>query len=125
MILRPPRSKRTDTLFPYTTLFRSDDHIFGLPVSDRATEEGFEPVALVRFRMRKADCDRCDLDSRDPAEITEHRREHRVDRLINRRGPAGIEEDRERDLLAGLGERCRRRVRNEPAIESKAMQRAR
>src|SRR3546814_20757320 len=23
MILRPPRSKRTDTLFPYTTLFRS------------------------------------------------------------------------------------------------------
>src|SRR3546814_19274761 len=25
MIPRPPRSKRTDTLFPYTTLFRSDD----------------------------------------------------------------------------------------------------
>src|SRR3546814_7985438 len=23
MILRPPRSRRTDTLFPYTTLFRS------------------------------------------------------------------------------------------------------
>src|SRR3546814_12412412 len=29
MILRPPRSTRTDTLFPYTTLFRSGrvDHI--------------------------------------------------------------------------------------------------
>src|SRR3546814_1111485 len=27
MILRPPRSTRTDTLFPYTTLFRS---LFGL-----------------------------------------------------------------------------------------------
>src|SRR3546814_6074804 len=27
MILRPPRSTRTDTLFPYTTLFRSrSDH---------------------------------------------------------------------------------------------------
>src|SRR3546814_14655862 len=26
MILRPPRSTRTDTLFPYTTLFRSDEH---------------------------------------------------------------------------------------------------
>src|SRR3546814_6320438 len=26
MIRRPPRSKRTDTLFPYTTLFRSDAH---------------------------------------------------------------------------------------------------
>src|SRR3546814_11454133 len=25
MILRPPRSTRTDTLFPYTTLFRSRD----------------------------------------------------------------------------------------------------
>src|SRR3546814_20747559 len=25
MILRPPRSTRTDTLFPYTTLFRSED----------------------------------------------------------------------------------------------------
>src|SRR3546814_16230265 len=26
MTRRPPRSKRTDTLFPYTTLFRSDGH---------------------------------------------------------------------------------------------------
>src|SRR3546814_1708188 len=26
MIRRPPRSTRTDTLFPYTTLFRSDAH---------------------------------------------------------------------------------------------------
>src|SRR3546814_6821524 len=26
MLLRPPRSTRTDTLFPYTTLFRSEDH---------------------------------------------------------------------------------------------------
>src|SRR3546814_14528197 len=26
MILRPPRSTRTDTLFPYTTLFRSCSH---------------------------------------------------------------------------------------------------
>src|SRR3546814_10103731 len=27
MIRRPPRSTRTDTLFPYTTLFRSNDHV--------------------------------------------------------------------------------------------------
>src|SRR3546814_5877441 len=26
MIRRPPRSTRTDTLFPYTTLFRSHEH---------------------------------------------------------------------------------------------------
>src|SRR3546814_6915806 len=28
MIRRPPRSKRTDTLFPYTTLFRSETKTF-------------------------------------------------------------------------------------------------
>src|SRR3546814_1522245 len=33
MIRRPPRSTRTDTLFPYTTLFRSSDR------SLRGTEE--------------------------------------------------------------------------------------
>src|SRR3546814_17194450 len=27
MIRRPPRSTRTDTLFPYTTLFRSDNQL--------------------------------------------------------------------------------------------------
>src|SRR3546814_3641190 len=27
MIRRPPRSTRTDTLFPYTTLFRSDSYL--------------------------------------------------------------------------------------------------
>src|SRR3546814_6735720 len=30
MIRRPPRSTRTDTLFPYTTLFRSPSSIFFL-----------------------------------------------------------------------------------------------
>src|SRR3546814_20236637 len=29
MIRRPPRSTRTDTLFPYTTLFRSNDNLDG------------------------------------------------------------------------------------------------
>src|SRR3546814_5082730 len=30
MIRRPPRSTLTDTLFPYTTLFRSREHLEGL-----------------------------------------------------------------------------------------------
>src|SRR3546814_17940760 len=30
MIRRPPRSTRTDTLFPYTTLFRSDPDRFDI-----------------------------------------------------------------------------------------------
>src|SRR3546814_4541468 len=42
MIRRPPRSTRTDTLFPYTTLFRSDDPLrrnAALPRVEQAAEE--------------------------------------------------------------------------------------
>src|SRR3546814_3315655 len=41
MIRRPPRSTRTDTLFPYTTLFRSDvlDHDNGI-VDDKTGGHG-------------------------------------------------------------------------------------
>src|SRR3546814_3198561 len=41
MIRRPPRSTRTDTLFPYTTLFRSPD-IFG---AQRRKMAGFGELA--------------------------------------------------------------------------------
>src|SRR3546814_19768748 len=34
MIRRPPRSTRTDTLFPYTTLFRSVESFYGLYRAD-------------------------------------------------------------------------------------------
>src|SRR3546814_3548609 len=40
MIRRPPRSTRTDTLFPYTTLFRS-----------KATEETFPIIDGERFSV--------------------------------------------------------------------------
>src|SRR3546814_1104561 len=36
MIRRPPRSTRTDTLCPYTTLFRSADALRGLGVAEEA-----------------------------------------------------------------------------------------
>src|SRR3546814_5240060 len=38
MIRRPPRSTRTDTLFPYTTLFRSASHPLEGAVLDRAQQ---------------------------------------------------------------------------------------
>src|SRR3546814_11107102 len=39
MIRRPPRSTRTDTLFPYTTLFRSKGrHDLTIPVAQGPTE---------------------------------------------------------------------------------------
>src|SRR3546814_2779237 len=37
MIRRPPRSTRTDTLFPYTTLFRSPSSIGGRSASTEKT----------------------------------------------------------------------------------------
>src|SRR3546814_1317938 len=47
MIRRPPRSTRTDTLFPYTTLFRSEDQSdSGCCISLFPVTEPFEIVML-------------------------------------------------------------------------------
>src|SRR3546814_5703695 len=52
MIRRPPRSKRTDTLFPYTTLFRSQ---FSMSSSiaevDRVANLISPPEELAQFTM--------------------------------------------------------------------------
>src|SRR3546814_10958716 len=79
MIRRPPRSTRTDTLFPYTTLFRSVPEalvraarldgagfftIFGrilLPMSTRSEEHTSELQSLMRisyavFCLKKKTC---------------------------------------------------------------------
>src|SRR3546814_3298380 len=41
MIRRPPRSTRTDTLFPYTTLFRAPVRHFEAPVERRGGGDAF------------------------------------------------------------------------------------
>src|SRR3546814_4274834 len=41
MIRRPPRSTRTDTLFPYTTLFRSQLNVDATRVSQSFTGSGY------------------------------------------------------------------------------------
>src|SRR3546814_20466325 len=85
MILRPPRSTRTDTLFPYTTLFRSGwerkrrsarirwrhrDRRCGAPAGDRAKPSSSEPRRLAR-RHR---IDPTPLVVRDqPAQLARHR----------------------------------------------------
>src|SRR3546814_1662240 len=58
MIRRPPRSTRTDTLFPYTTLFRSDRSAF-------SSENG---SALEVLRALVAEC-RCDVDEALPSAL--------------------------------------------------------
>src|SRR3546814_13394121 len=52
MIRRPPRSTRTDTLFPYTTLFRS-----ALPVMARA---GLVPESAFHDKNNRALSFRCE-----------------------------------------------------------------
>src|SRR3546814_9160248 len=60
MIRRPPISTRTDTLFPYTTLFRSParaDRGMPLRVAGRAAADGVLPARLHGLRHRAADGD--------------------------------------------------------------------
>src|SRR3546814_10466534 len=57
MIRRPPRSTRTDTLFPYTTLFRSVCHV--RPARGRAppTRSAFQ-AGVPRPSERRCGCHR-------------------------------------------------------------------
>src|SRR3546814_4937925 len=67
MIRRPPRSTRTDTLFPYTTLFRSG--AVDLDIADRGdAARARSHVALVRVRRDRGRADQRRLaDARQPA----------------------------------------------------------
>src|SRR3546814_3480844 len=56
MIRRPPRSTRTDTLFPYTTLFRSPRELPGTACHDAADPLGARGRAAIAkgHRARRA-----------------------------------------------------------------------
>src|SRR3546814_14216065 len=64
MIRRPPRSTRTDTLFPYTTLFRSGDR--------RVRTDGEAPLASGAgvARRRHFEPHRTDVKARRPARLS-------------------------------------------------------
>src|SRR3546814_16839832 len=58
MLRRPPRSTRTDTLFPYTTLFRSNGRI-GRAIAEKALAQNLAAPTLTALsetihRHRKA-----------------------------------------------------------------------
>src|SRR3546814_8114759 len=53
MIRRPPRSTRTDTLFPYTTLFRSDGHSRDARAQDRAVPQSGADRSRERRTVRR------------------------------------------------------------------------
>src|SRR3546814_2570202 len=50
MIRRPPRSTRTDTLFPYTTLFRSRVRRSGAEVRHEITMQRGPPAGIRRIQ---------------------------------------------------------------------------
>src|SRR3546814_14704549 len=71
MIRRPPRSTRTDTLFPYTTLFRSvvglalvGDHLGAVAVGDGAAVAVAEAQRLLAGVGEGADAHRAFDDAR-------------------------------------------------------------
>src|SRR3546814_5394396 len=76
MLRRPPRSTRTDTLFPYTTLFRSHDHagqIQRVAAADHDQIVGlfFAEAAQARRRFRQ-----CELFAGKAADKTTRSEEH-------------------------------------------------
>src|SRR3546814_1962450 len=60
MILRPPRSTRTDTLFPYTTLFRSVPALIGIiGWIESAPREG-NPLPFQEVNRPRLECFQAD-----------------------------------------------------------------
>src|SRR3546814_16151923 len=88
IIRRPPRSTRTDTLFPSTTLFRSPDH--ALHLATEADEifllvlgDLIAPIALARFpdMARHREADAAIFAEHDRAVRLERRRDRKSTRL--------------------------------------------
>src|SRR3546814_4252570 len=98
MIRRPPRSTRTDTLFPYTTLFRSfapGRHLAQRPRRLAGIGRDQEFGALGALRIGASGLDRLERDVEAPAAHAQ---------LGDQRG-GGF-----RQRLAGLGARLAERV---------------
>src|SRR3546814_8169385 len=55
MIRRPPRSTRTDTLFPYTTLFRSEDIVVRRLGIASDGDRDVVPLGGVRLQRHRVD----------------------------------------------------------------------
>src|SRR3546814_17464820 len=81
MIRRPPRSTRTDTLFPYTTLFRSPGH-----AQNRLTFIEAKHVARLRVGHRRANKVLDPPERRGARQILIRRELGEIERPIIRRG---------------------------------------
>src|SRR3546814_18226698 len=111
MNARTPRSTRTDTLFPYTTLFRSEQPHRGEPEQDDHHAEPAGQLVLVAEQHRAER-------TRTHTEDREHRREAAHE---EQRGP---QRDAPSVTLAELCARPCRHVRQVPRYEREAARRA-
>src|SRR3546814_2770111 len=99
MIRRPPRSTRTDTLFPYTTLFRSAasrDRIGGAGHAVAAHGVGADleadPRGLRRHQDRAVEGEAGDQLRLRRREVLAEQRAHGVADEVRRRDAAGADE---------------------------------
>src|SRR3546814_6854377 len=78
MIRRPPRSTRTDTLFPYTTLFRSQ------PACEILPQRGRERVLRIRHSREFRPAEACRLGAHfaEPARLGRPIGNARVERTL-------------------------------------------
>src|SRR3546814_16899094 len=85
MIRRPPRSTRTDTLFPYTTLFRS--RLLGLG-AERQPHAGVVGADLLELQPHEL------REERPVPSLRELRPPSRQLRIVERREPRGMRSNR-------------------------------
>src|SRR3546814_15933331 len=110
MIRRPPRSTRTDTLFPYTTLFRSDE-LPGNNIAVMFQNRQHDAIAGLQVHPAPAVCDKVDPPGR-PANkynlaIRSRANELRhppPPRFISQRqiGRAGVDDPMDRRILRNI-----------------------
>src|SRR3546814_3165589 len=104
MIRRPPRSTRTDTLFPYTTLFRSPGaavvergaRAIAARIADEIANRALVAVVVVRLDLELAH-DRVRI-----LAAPVRQQQHVVAVGGNRVGPVGLDHDRAVDALGFL-----------------------
>src|SRR3546814_11200904 len=104
MIRRPPRSTRTDTLFPYTTLFRSPGaavvergaRAIAARIADEIANRALVAVVVVRLDLELAH-------DRVRILVAPVRQQQHVVAVGGKRvGPVGLEHDRAVDALGFL-----------------------
>src|SRR3546814_9361948 len=90
MIRRPPRSTRTDTLFPYTTLFRSICNHFSavIPGADDRfliNPHGYHWSEVRAGDLVEVDADGQPVDGKEPPEPTAFFIHYHIHHLVDRK----------------------------------------